>query len=183
MTLICDILKAFIPFGWGIFCFIGTIVYLAVPDTPRWVAASAWFISMIISFGFVIHIWNYHRSSRPANYHVLPEANQRNVSIKLIVAVFVCVVTCIVSIIFWLSKKQEQYADACAYTVSWIISAVWLCDLWKYHRNPNAMIKFDNENQDNPSNNIENPNALEIDEINADHQKTDEINADLDSLC
>ena len=64
---------------------------------------------MIISFSFMFHIWRYHRSNKPMNYRSLPEPNQRNVSIKLIIAVIVCITTLIVSIVFWASKKPEEY--------------------------------------------------------------------------
>lgn len=109
MSVVQDLMKIFFPFGWGIFCFVGTIGYLALPDTPRWIAASAWFISMIISFAFVIHIWRYHRSNKPSNYLVLPEVNQTHVSIKLIIAIVMVLVTFVMSIVFWASNKPEEY--------------------------------------------------------------------------
>ena len=107
-----DAVKLFVPFGWGIFCLIGVVGYLAIPHEPRWIASSAWFISMCISFGFTLHIWRYHRRNVPSNYYSLPEEDQRNVSIKLIIAIILTIVTLIMSIFFWASKDPSEYADA-----------------------------------------------------------------------
>ena len=113
MTILCDLLKVFVPFGWACTCLVAVVAYLAVPVSPRWIAASAWLVSMIISIGFVFHIWNYHRSSKPANYRALPEPNQKNVTIKVIIATVVCVATLVLSIYFWSNNEPAEYADAC----------------------------------------------------------------------
>ena len=107
-----DVLKLFFPIGWICFCIAGVIGYSL---RSRWIAASAWFVSMLISMGFVVHICYYHLHSngQPSNYRALPEKNQRNVSIKLIIALIVCITTLIMSIFFWISGEPETYADAC----------------------------------------------------------------------
>merc|ERR1719474_254042 len=109
----------------------------------------------------VVHIWNYHRFTLQKNYKELPEPNQKRVSIKLGMALIVCITTFIVSIIFWASKRPEEYADASAYTMSWIISAIWLWDLWRYHRNSKAKVSFDKK--DAAKENAD----VEMDETNA----------------
>eukprot|EP00486_Rosalina_sp_Unknown_P009666 CAMPEP_0201589768 /NCGR_PEP_ID=MMETSP0190_2-20130828/170552_1 /ASSEMBLY_ACC=CAM_ASM_000263 /TAXON_ID=37353 /ORGANISM="Rosalina sp." /LENGTH=83 /DNA_ID=CAMNT_0048044607 /DNA_START=206 /DNA_END=457 /DNA_ORIENTATION=- len=75
------------------------------------------------------------------------------------------------SIVFWFSKKPEEYADACAYTVSWIMTSVWLWDLWKFHRDSNALVLFHREDghDDNDATN----NEEQEEDIEMDTQSTD----------
>ena len=104
-----DVLKLFFPFGWGILSLISVIVYLVVPDEPRWIASSAWLVSMIISILIFVHLWKYHRNISH-KYNILPESNQQYVYYKICVSVLVCLATFIVSIYFWTSGVPGQYA-------------------------------------------------------------------------
>ena len=61
--------------------------------------------------------------------------------------------------------------------MSWIISAIWLWDLWKYHRDSKAKVAFDKQNSTSQDQNASpeeqaKPSQTIAVEMNADNQGT-----------
>ena len=126
------LLRIFFPLGWAVVCLIAFIVYLAVPSEPRTVASVAWLVSFTVSIIISKHILKYHRNTKRA--HMLPELNQKRVKIKFIISFIFTLILFATAIIFWIQGNAHSYADACAYSVAFILSAIWSFDLWFFHR-------------------------------------------------
>ena len=131
MGILLDLLKALVPFAWAIFCFVGFIGYLAIPDDPRVNAAVAYLISMVLSIALLIHIWRYHRST--SGMQIFEKTNQDSVNGKLIVLIIVGIAMYITSIVYWV-ENGTKIADAIGYTGSWIICMILIADLYILHQ-------------------------------------------------
>eukprot|EP01083_Nonionella_stella_P214546 772989_1 len=130
MGILVDLSRAFFPFVWSIFCFIGFIGYIAMPDSPKYNAAGAWLISMVLSIALLIHLWRFHRTS--SGMAVFAKMTQQSVNGKLMVVTLVAVSMYIAAIVYWI--KDDTVSDAIGYTGSWIICMILIGDLYIYHR-------------------------------------------------
>lgn len=126
-----------------------------------------------MSSSLTFHIWTFHRKALD-DFHLLPETNQKRVNLKIVVAIALNIIMLSFAIYFWVSSKVEKYADASAYSVSFIVCFVWLIDLLRFHRQK----PIENEEHQNPSQfvtvNANNDVAFDTIEENRDNAMPEE---------
>ena len=129
-----DIAKASIPGIWLLISLVAVFTYLLYPKPPRWKTAFAWILSFFISICLIQNIWRYHRRVS-YKYKLLSQETKEKSSVyfKIFLSTLILLFSLVFGIYLWCTDDPEEYGDACAYTMTFIFSIVWLTDLLKNH--------------------------------------------------
>ena len=91
----------------------------------------------------------------------------------LLLSILFMLTTGILATYFWFSKDPSEYADACAYTVSFFMCALWFHNLYRFHKAKSdaVQVEFDQNATE----------AIEQGTVNVNKKKNDKKNNENDT--
>merc|ERR1712037_954766 len=115
--------------------------------TPRFIAAFGWLVFTASATCLFVNYFNFH--TRERQYLLLPVAQDKKpcTFVKAMIAFILAAIFLVVAIVFWYIGPLERYADASAYTCSFIMCLVWGLDVVFNHLGTGKDGKISAENK------------------------------------